>query len=178
MHYQFTSKVAMEIPKKRSTLQIVSLIAGVLSLLATLATIFICGLSEVNFLVGIFVPVFLLYNAFRKNTTIEYVPTEVTINLAANQITISYPSVKYRAGDVQSSEVYVFVSENLHQFQFSTSLCAVRFYGSPVISIDGQKQPNDGRLREKVVYLPAGEAESICRSIEQFLGIQVQQMED
>lgn len=178
MHYQFTSKVAVEIPQKRSGLQKVCLIAGVVAVIVTLATILIDGFSGLNFLTGVFVPLFLLMSAFRKNTKIDYVPTMVNITLDRNKISIHYPAIKYHVDEVPMSEIYEFSSENIQQFQFSAALSAIRFYGLPVISINNKKQIDNGKKREKVVYLPHDDAESICVEIERFLGIKAERKEN
>ena len=178
MRYQLTSKVAVEIPQKRSGLQKVCLVAGIVAVVVTVATILIDGFRGVNFLTGVFVPLFLLLSAFRKNTKIDYVPTTVNIALDQNQISIHYPSVKYHIDEAPVSETYVFSSDNIRQFQFSAALGAIRFYGLPVISINDKKQIDTGKMREKVVYLPSDDTESICFEIERFLGITAERKEN
>lgn len=178
MHYQFTSKVAVEIPQKRSGLQRVCLIAGIMAVIVTLAAILIDGFGGVNFLTGVFVPLFLLMSAFRNNTKIDYVPTMVNIELDINKISIHYPAVKYHIDEAPVSETYEFSSDNIRQFQFSAALGAIRFYGLPVILINDNKQSDNDKLREKVVYLPRNDAERICVDIERFLGINAERKEN
>lgn len=175
MHYQFESKIAVEVPQEKSLLQKLCMIGGVLAVVATLATILMDGIKGVSFLTGVFVPGFLLVKGFSKRFKIDYVATPVCIDLINNKITISYPSVKYHINEAAVAEVYEFIAGSIESLQYSAELNAIRFYGSPVVTINGKKEAQE--KRERVVYLPMNRAKEICAEIERHLHINVEHMD-
>lgn len=177
MRYQFESKIAVEVSQKKSILQKLCITGGILAIVCTLVTIIIDGLSGVSFLPGIFVPVFLLWTGFGKRMKIDYVPTEVVLDIFERRIVISYPSVRRHLNGSSVSEIIEFNSDDIKNFQYSSELKALRFYGFPEITISGKKDESKDKLCEKVVYLPADEAEMICTDIEKHLGISAERME-
>lgn len=177
MHYQFESKIAVEVPQEKSLLQKLCMIGGALGAVATLATIIMDGVQGVSFLTGVFVPGFLLVKGFSKRFKIDYVATPVSIELTNNKVTISYPSVKRHVNDAAVVEVYEFFSGNIDSLQYSAELNAVRFFGSPIVSINGKKEEHSGEKRERVVYLPPNSAKEICADLEKYLNFSIENMD-
>ena len=175
MHYQFESKIAVEVPQEKSLLQKLCMIGGVLAVVATLATILMDGIKGVSFLTGVFVPGFLLVKGFSKRFKIDYVATPVCIDLINNKITISYPSVKYHINEAAVAEVYEFFTGSIESLQYSAELNAIRFYGSPIVTINGKNEAHE--KRERVVYLTINHAKEICAEIERHLHINVEHMD-
>lgn len=177
MNYQFESKIAVEVPQKKSLLQKLCMVGGVLAVVATLATILMDGFKGVNFLTGVFVPLFLLSTGFGKRYKADYVPTLVNIELQDNKIKIIYPSVKRHPNEASVSEIYEYSTATIDSFQYSAELSAIRFYGCPQVIIGGSKIGNPEKKVERVVYLPVEKAQEICAAIEKYLHITVEQMD-
>ena len=177
MHYRFESKIAVEVPQKKGLLQKLCMVGGVLAVVATLATILMDGIRGVNFLTGVFVPLFLLSTGFGKRYKADYVPTIVNIDLRDRNIIITYPSVKRHPNEASVSEIYEYSAANIESFQYSSELSAIRFYGCPQVIIGGKKEGNPEKKVERVVYLPAEKAQAICAEIERYLHITAEQMD-
>ena len=177
MHDQFESKIAVEVPQEKSLLQKMCMGGGVLATVATLATIIMDGIQGVSFLTGVFVPGFLLVKGFSKQFKVDYVATPVSIELINNKVTISYPSVKRRVNDAAVAEVYEFFSGSIDSLQYSAELNAVRFYGSPIVSINGKREEHAAEKRERVVYLPLNCAKEICADLEKYLHVNMEYMD-
>lgn len=177
MHYQFESKIAVEVPQKKSLLQKLCMVGGVLAVVATLATILMDGFSGVNFLTGVFVPLFLLSKGFGKQFKPDYVPTMVNIDLQDKTIIITYPSVKRHPNGASVTEIYEYSAANIERLQFSSELSAIRFYGCPKVIIGGKREGNQEKKIERVVYIPVEKAQEICAEIERCLHITAEKMD-
>lgn len=177
MHYQFESKIAVEVPQKKSLLQKLCMVGGILAVLTTLATILMEGVHQVNFLTGVFVPLFLLSTGFGKRSKLDYVPTMVNIDLQNKSVIITYPSVKRHPNEASVSEIYEYSAVNIEKFQYSSELSAIRFYGCPEVTIGGEQGDNRGKKIERVVYLPVEKAQVICAEIERYLHITAERMD-
>ncbi len=176
MNYRFESKIAVETPQKQTLLQKLCVVGGILAVICTLATILIDGFSGVSFLTGIFLPAFLLCTGIAKRAKIDYVPTQVLIEIFEHRVVISYPSVSRYLNTPPISEVFEYNAGDMQNFQYSSELNAIRFYGFPVTTIGGKRDESKRKLREKVVYLPGGVADELCQHIEKSLGISTEKM--
>lgn len=176
MHYQFESKVAVEMQDKNSFLQKLCIIGGLLSVICTLAVIMIEGLSGISFLTGVFVPVFLLWRGFAKHSKIEYVPCVASIDVIDRKIIIKYLSIKRFLNAPSQSEVYEYSDCDIKEIQFSSELSAIRILGYAMTSVSGKNDKSVQKLQENVVYLPDDKADELVQNIEKLMGITMERM--
>lgn len=178
MNYQFSSKIAVETTLKRSFLQTMCLVGAVVLIAMNLILLAIDGFGELDIVTGIALPIILLTNGLRKKTKVDYVPTNIRIELEDGKAIIAYPALRRFVNGPLQYEKYEYTSEYTQIFQYSEELKAVRLYGFPTVTI-GEKQDDTHKDdHEVVVYLPADHAEEICKQFEKHLHKKVERMDD
>ena len=141
MNFQFSSKIAVETTMKGGILRVLCLIGAVVMIVLNTILVVIDGIGELDIVTGIALPIILLSNGLRKRTKVDYVPTDIQINLEEGNAVITYPALRRFVNGPLQFEKYEYASEYTQIFQYSSELKAVRLYGFPVVTI-GDKLDN------------------------------------
>lgn len=178
MNYQFSSKIAVETTTKRGILQVLCLIGAVVMIVLNTILVVIDGIGELDIVTGIVLPIILLSNGLRKRTRVDYVPTDIRINLDEGNAVITYPALRRFVNGPLQFEKYEYASEYTQIFQYSSELKAVRLYGFPVVTIGDKLDDTRENDHEVVIYLPEDCAEEICKQFEKHLHKTAERMDD
>lgn len=178
MNYQFSSKIAVETTTKRGILQVLCLIGAVVMIVLNTILVVIDGIGELDIVTGIALPIILLSNGLRKRTKVDYVPTDIRINLEEGNAVITYPALRRFVNGPLQFEKYEYASEYTKIFQYSSELKAVRLYGFPVVTVGNKLDNTRENDREVVIYLPEDCAEDICKQFEKCLQKTAERMDD
>lgn len=178
MNYQFSSKIAVETTTKRGILQVLCLIGAVVMIVLNTILVVIDGIGELDIVTGIALPIILLSNGLRKRTRVDYVPTDIRINLEEGNAVITYPALRRFVNGPLQFEKYEYASEYTQIFQYSSELKAVRLYGFPVVTIGDKLDDTRENDHEVVIYLPEDCAEEICKQFEKYLHKTAERMDD
>lgn len=136
--FSFTNKVACQTISKRSIWQKILLICGMCSMLLTIILVSLEGFQALDFVTGIFLPGFLLYQGFQKKHTSVYTYTDTMVSVSNDLIQIYYPHICRDEGQGNSEEKYIYRQGDLLEYQYSKSLSAVRLWGTPISEINGK----------------------------------------
>ena len=150
--YAFVNKVAVSIVQKRGVWKNIVLLCGIVSALVTVVVIWMDGISEVDWITGVFLPVFLLWQGIKKTCRQEYVNVDALVTLTPDSLTVNYPRICRSQREGPVSEVYEYRKGDIDQFQYSQELSALRIVGAAFVTVNNG-EPFQCTHREVVFYM-------------------------
>ena len=179
-HYEFINKTwAQNAPKNKIIRMILKLLGSVL-LLITFIQILMDGIKEINWFVGIALPVLLIVQSFRFTRNGRYVSSLIIIDSEPEKVVFKYPNINRLDKMGIHTEIIIIRNSDVQQFEYSKELNSIRIISKPLIRIEKESREdliNNSSLYELVLYPPMEEIEKILSSFETSFGRHVDHMD-
>lgn len=181
-HYEFVNKLWVQNAPKNRAIRLLLVILGSVLLFISFVQILMDGIKEVNWFLGILLPVLLIIQGFLFTRQGRYVSSLIIIEMESEKMVFNYPNINRLDKTGTHSETITIDKASVYHFQFSKMLNSIRIISRPIIEIITDSSSNtlyytNSPPYELVLYPPADEMENIIASVENCLGRRVEYMD-